>query len=129
MSLSKALNWTPHLYAEDRWPRYLRNSNSQASADIPSKRQPYNSLSREWRINTVKKTEELHFNRVCCYVVSIFVGFYFMYTVVSNLSSVIVIHYLLNVSARCQINLLALNSLRLPSFELSWCWFLVKISF
>ena len=48
-----------------------------------------------------------------------FVGFYFMYTVVSNLSSVIVIHYLLNVSARCQINLLALNSLRLPSFELS----------
>ena len=58
-----------------------------------------------------------------------FVGFYFMYTVVSNLSSVIVIHYLLNVSACCQINLLALNSLRLPSFELSWCWFLVKISF
>ena len=55
-----------------------------------------------------------------CYVVSIyFVGFYFMYTVVSNLSSVIVNHYLLNVSARCKINLLALNSLRLPSFELS----------
>ena len=27
--------------------------------------------------------------------------------------------YLLNVSARCQMNLLALNSLRLPSFELS----------
>ena len=48
-----------------------------------------------------------------------FVGFYFMYIVVSNLSSMIVIHYLLNVSARCQINLLALNSLRLPSFELS----------
>ena len=42
-----------------------------------------------------------------------------MYTVVSNLSSVIVIRYLLNVSARCQMNLLALNSLRLPSFELS----------
>ena len=43
-----------------------------------------------------------------------------MYTVVSNLSSVIVIRYLLNVSARCHINLLALmNSLRLPSFELS----------
>ena len=42
-----------------------------------------------------------------------------MYTVVSNLSSVIVIRYLLNVSARCHMNLLALNSLRLPSFELS----------
>ena len=40
-----------------------------------------------------------------------------MYTVVSNLSSVIAIRYLLNVSARCQMNLLALNSLRLPSFE------------
>ena len=42
-----------------------------------------------------------------------------MYTVVSNLSSVIVNRCLLNVSARCQMNLLALNSLWLPSFELS----------
>ena len=42
-----------------------------------------------------------------------------MYTVVSNLSSVIVIRHLLNVSARCHMNLLALNSLRLPSLELS----------
>ena len=41
-----------------------------------------------------------------------------MYTVVSNLSSVIVIRYLLNVSACCEMNLLALNSLQLPSFEL-----------
>ena len=40
-----------------------------------------------------------------------------MYTVVSNLSSVIAIRYLLNVSACCQMNLLALNSLRLPLFE------------
>ena len=67
-----------------------------------------------------------HFAWGCVTLCQYFVGFYFMYTVVSNLSSVIVTHYLLNVSARCQINLLALNSLRLPSFELSWCWFLVK---
>ena len=37
----------------------------------------------------------------------------------SNLSSVIVIRYFLNALAHCQMNLLALNSLRLPSFELS----------
>ena len=37
VSLGKALNGTPHLYVEDRWPRHLGNSNSRASADIPSK--------------------------------------------------------------------------------------------
>ena len=37
VSLGKALNGTPHLYVEDRWPRHLGNSNSKASADIPSK--------------------------------------------------------------------------------------------
>ena len=36
LSLGKALNGTPHLYVEDRWPRHFGNSNSQASADIPS---------------------------------------------------------------------------------------------
>ena len=37
VSLGKALNWTPHIYVKERWPRHLGNSNSQASADIPSK--------------------------------------------------------------------------------------------
>ena len=37
VSLGKALNGTPHLYVEDRWPINLENSNSQASADFPSK--------------------------------------------------------------------------------------------
>ena len=55
VSLGKALNGTPHLYVEDRWPRQLGNSNSQASANIPSKRWRYNSLSREWRINMANK--------------------------------------------------------------------------
>ena len=35
--LGKALNGTSHLYVEDRLPRHLGNSNSQASADIPTK--------------------------------------------------------------------------------------------
>ena len=37
VSLGKALNGTPHLYLEDRWPINLEKSNSQASADFPSK--------------------------------------------------------------------------------------------
>ena len=37
VSCGKALNGTPHLYVKDRWPRHLGKSNSQASADIPSK--------------------------------------------------------------------------------------------
>ena len=37
VSLGNALNGTPHLYVEGRWPRHLGNSNSHASADIPSK--------------------------------------------------------------------------------------------
>ena len=37
VSLSKALNGTPNLYVEDRWPINLEKGNSQASADIPSK--------------------------------------------------------------------------------------------
>ena len=37
VSLGKALNGMPHLYVEDKWPRHLGNSYSQASADIPSK--------------------------------------------------------------------------------------------
>ena len=37
VSLGKALNGTPHIYVEDRCPRYLGNGNSEASADIPSK--------------------------------------------------------------------------------------------
>ena len=36
VSLGMALNGTPHIYVEDRWPRYFGNSNSQTSADIPS---------------------------------------------------------------------------------------------
>ena len=34
---AKALNGTPHLYVEDRWPRHLGNGNSLASEDVPSK--------------------------------------------------------------------------------------------
>ena len=37
VSLGKALNWTPHLYVEDRWPRHLENSYSHASEDVLSK--------------------------------------------------------------------------------------------
>ena len=37
VSLGKALNGTPHLYVEDRWPINLEKGNSQASADLPSK--------------------------------------------------------------------------------------------
>ena len=37
VSLGRALNGTPHLYVEDRWPRHLENGNSEASADFPSK--------------------------------------------------------------------------------------------
>ena len=48
-----------------------------------------------------------------------FVGFEFVYTVVSNLRSVIVICYLLNVIGLLSHDLLALSSLRLPSFELA----------
>ena len=56
VSLNKALNETPRLFVEDRWPRYLENGSSRASADvIPSKIQRYNSLSIEWRINMVNK--------------------------------------------------------------------------
>ena len=37
VSLGKALNGTPHLYLEDRWPINLEKGNSEASADFPSK--------------------------------------------------------------------------------------------
>ena len=37
VSLGKALNGTAHFYVEDRCPRHLEKSNSQASADILSK--------------------------------------------------------------------------------------------
>ena len=37
VSLGEALNGTPHLYIENRWPRHIANGNSQASADSPSK--------------------------------------------------------------------------------------------
>ena len=37
VSLGKALNGTPHLYVEDRWPINLEKGSSQASADLPSK--------------------------------------------------------------------------------------------
>ena len=56
VSLGKALNGTPHLHVEDRWPRYLGISNSPSSADLPCKMYRYNSLSREWRINMAKKS-------------------------------------------------------------------------
>ena len=36
VSLQKALKGTPHLFAEDRWPKHLGNGNSQASADVSS---------------------------------------------------------------------------------------------
>ena len=38
VSSGRALNETPHLYVEKRWPRHFGNSNSQASAAIPSKK-------------------------------------------------------------------------------------------
>ena len=47
VSLGKALKGTPHLYVEDRWLKHIGNGNSQASADFPSKRLRYHSLSRE----------------------------------------------------------------------------------
>ena len=59
VSLGKALNGTPHLYVEDRWPINLEKGNSQASADIPSKVKRYNSLSGEWRINMANKTKQI----------------------------------------------------------------------
>ena len=34
VSLGKALNRTPRLYVEDRWPINLEKGNSQASADF-----------------------------------------------------------------------------------------------
>ena len=37
VSLGKALNGTPRLYVEDRWPRHHRNANSLESADVPFK--------------------------------------------------------------------------------------------
>ena len=37
VSLGKALNGTPHLYVEDRWPINLEKGNSHASANFPSK--------------------------------------------------------------------------------------------
>ena len=37
VSLGEAPNGMPHLYVEDRWPRYFENSNFQASADIQTK--------------------------------------------------------------------------------------------
>ena len=35
--LGKALNGTPHLYVEDRWPINLEKGNSQANVGFPSK--------------------------------------------------------------------------------------------
>ena len=37
VSLDKALNGTPPLYVEDKWPRFLGKGNSQARADVPYK--------------------------------------------------------------------------------------------
>ena len=54
VSLGKILDGTPHLYVKDRWPEHIANGNSQASADLPTKIERYNSLSREWRINMAK---------------------------------------------------------------------------
>ena len=44
---------------------------------------------------------------------------WFLIRVYSSVEPKFCDRYLLNVSARCHMNLLALNSLRLPSFELS----------
>ena len=41
-SLGKALNGMLHFYVEDRWSTHFINGCSQASADVPSKRQRYN---------------------------------------------------------------------------------------
>ena len=55
VSYGEALNECSHLYVEDRWPRHLGNGNYQSCAEVLSKRQRYNSLSREWRINKANK--------------------------------------------------------------------------
>ena len=44
-----------HLDVEDRWPRHLRSGNTQVTVDIQSKRQQYNLVSCEWRINIDNK--------------------------------------------------------------------------
>ena len=64
VSLGKALNGTPHLYVEDRWPLNLEKGNSQASADFPSKAQRYILLSCEWRINMANKTKPKNINGI-----------------------------------------------------------------
>ena len=45
VSLDKELNGMPNLFVEDRWLKHLKDGNFQVSADVPSKRKRYNSLS------------------------------------------------------------------------------------
>ena len=46
-SWRRRLTGYPYRYVEDRCLKHLGNRNSQASANIPPKRQRYNSLSGE----------------------------------------------------------------------------------
>ena len=68
VSLNKVLDGTSHLYVKDMSPRHFGNGNSQASANVPSKIQRYNSLSREWRVNmdnTIQKNTMLSQKHQC----------------------------------------------------------------
>ena len=58
--LGKVLNEIPP-YVEDRCPRHLGNGNSQGNAIIPSKRQRYNSIFREWKLNMDNKIKLIQF--------------------------------------------------------------------
>ena len=60
VSLGKVVNEMPP-YVEDRCSRHLGNGNSQANAIIPSTRQRYNSIFREWRLNMDNKIKLIHF--------------------------------------------------------------------
>ena len=49
--LGKVFNGMPPLLCGRQIAQHLENGNSQASADMPSKRKQFNLLFREWKIN------------------------------------------------------------------------------
>ena len=61
VSLGKTLNGMPPPLCgrQVAQTHRIRNSNSQASADVPSKIKRYYFLSRKWRINTANKKKRV----------------------------------------------------------------------
>ena len=59
---ARHLTVRPRLHVEDRWPKHLKNGNSQASANVPSEIERYNSISCEWRINMAKKKKPINWS-------------------------------------------------------------------